>query len=238
MPNITENITLVMESVNRVAMAVGRNANTVTIVAASKGQTVAAIREAYAAGLRHFGESYLQEALIKIEQLSDLDIIWHFIGPLQSNKTAVIAKHFDWVHSIDRLSIAERLSRQRPQQLPPLQVCVQINIDGEASKSGVSPQQLSSLADQVSVLPNLCLRGLMAIPRPSATPKEQAQPLRAVADLLVELKSLSPRLAGLDTLSMGMSGDFAVAVAESATLLRIGSAIFGPRAASKTQLKQ
>lgn len=229
MPNITENITLVTESVSRIAMAVGRNANTVTIVAASKGQTAAAIREAYAAGLRHFGESYLQEALIKIEQLIDLDIIWHFIGPLQSNKTAVIAKHFDWVHSIDRLSIAERLSRQRPQPLPPLQVCVQVNIDGEASKSGVSPQQLVTLADQVSVLPNLCLRGLMAIPRPRVTPEEQAQPLRAVADLLAEFKSRSPRLAGLDTLSMGMSDDVAAAVAEGATLVRIGSAIFGPR---------
>ena len=229
MPNIAENISLVGENISHSAALVGRNANGVNIVAASKGRTEGVIREAYAAGVRHFGESYVQEAQRKIEKLGDLDITWHFIGPLQSNKTAVIASHFDWVDSLDRLRIAERLSRQRPSELPPLQVCLQVNIDGEVSKSGVAPGKVGELADKVCLLPNLCLRGLMVIPRPRATLEEQALPLRAVAKLLSELKSRSPALAGLDTLSMGMSDDLGAAVAEGATLVRIGTAIFGPR---------
>lgn len=231
MPNLAENITLVVQNIKRVSTLVGRNANTINIVAASKGQTAAAIREAYRAGVHHFGENYVQEALGKIEVLSDLDISWHFIGPIQSNKTATIARHFHWVHSVDRLRIAERLSRQRPPELPPLQVCLQVNVDGEASKSGVSPRQLPELAEAVCALPNLRLRGLMAIPRSRVNQKEQAIPLRELAQLLNKLKSRSPRLAGLDTLSMGMSEDLAAAVAEGATLVRVGTAIFGPRTA-------
>lgn len=232
MPNLTENITLVSENVRRIAALTGRKANTVDIVAASKGQTAAAIREAYAAGLRHFGENYLQEAQAKMEQLGDLEIVWHFIGPLQSNKTAAIARAFVWVHSVDRLSIAERLSRQRPAELPPLQVCLQVNIDGEISKRGAAPEQIVALAEGVCTLPNLCLRGLMAIPRPRASSAEKAEPLHALANLLAELKSGSPRLAGLDTLSMGMSSDVDEAIAEGATMVRLGTTIFGSRAAS------
>lgn len=230
MTNLTENITLVVQSINQVSERLGRDASDITIVAASKSQPVTAIRAAYSAGLRHFGENYLQEALKKIEQLSGLDICWHFIGPVQSNKTATIARNFAWVHTIDRLKIAERLSRQRPPELDSLQVCLQVNVDNESSKSGVDPGHLLDLAERVNALSGLQLRGLMAIPRRRIDPEKQAIPLRKLAGMLSELKSQSPKLAGLDTLSMGMSGDFGPAIEEGATLIRMGTAIFGSRA--------
>ena len=176
--------------------------------------------------MREFGESYLQEALDKIEALQDLDLVWHFIGPIQSNKTRPIASSFHWVHSVDRAKIARRLSEQRPPGLPPLQVCLQVNISAEQSKSGVAPEQLPQLAQEVAQLPRLQLRGLMAIP---AATQDSLQQRRAFAQLRREFEQLQLQLPGLDTLSMGMSGDMGSAIAEGATILRIGSAMFGPR---------
>jgi len=236
MINIYENIILLRQKVNHTAALVDRNANTINIVAASKGQSVARIREAYAGGLRNFGENYLQEAQIKMDQLLDLAISWHFIGPVQSNKTAILAQRFDWIHSVDRFRIAERLSRQRPDHLPPLQICLQVNIDSETSKSGLMPELAAELAEAVCELPRLKLRGLMAIPRPRAKVEEQAQPFHALAELLADIKFRSPKLAALDTLSMGMSNDLVAAVKEGATMVRVGTAIFGPRETSPHKL--
>jgi pyridoxal phosphate enzyme (YggS family) len=182
------------------------------------------IRAAASLGLSQFGENYLQEALEKMAALTDLPLTWHFIGPMQSNKTRAIAEHFDWVHSIDRLKIARRLSEQRPPHLPPLQVCLQVNVSGEASKSGVSPGALAELAAAVSELPGLRLRGLMAIP--AATEDLTAQHA-AFASLRRAMASL--QMPALDTLSMGMSGDLEAAIAEGATIVRVGTDIFGPR---------
>jgi len=187
------------------------------------------VREAHAAGQRDFGENYVQEALAKIEALADLrsDIVWHLIGPLQSNKTREVAAHFDWVHSVDRLKLAQRLSDQRPPELAPLQVCLQVNISGEESKSGVAPAGAPGLARAVAALPRLKLRGLMAIPEPAQDFEAQRVPHRALRELM---ESLNAEGLGLDTLSMGMSADLEAAVAEGATLVRIGTAIFGERA--------
>jgi pyridoxal phosphate enzyme (YggS family) len=205
------------------ADSAGRTAGEVELLAVSKTFPAAALREAYLAGQRCFAESYLQEALGKIADLHDLAVEWHFIGPIQSNKTRAIAENFAWVHSVDRLKIAERLSAQRPEHLPPLQLCLQVNISGEASKGGVPPCEVGALAEAVAKLPNLQLRGLMAIPAPADEVAEQ----RAGFAQLRELRDqISPRL---DTLSMGMSHDFAAAIAEGATIVRIGSAIFGSR---------
>ena len=199
---------------------------TVTLVAVSKTQPAARLREAFALGLTVFGENYLQEALEKQAALADLPIEWHFIGPLQSNKTRSVAEHFAWVHSVDRLKLAERLSAQRPPHLPLLQVCLQVNVSGEDSKSGVAPAQVVELAQAVHALPGLCLRGLMAIPEPSA----DAGLLR---DRFALLRTLQQQLVAaglpLDTLSMGMSADYALAIEEGATHVRIGSALFGAR---------
>ncbi len=203
----------------------GRPAGSVALLAVSKTQPAEAIRAAYAAGQRQFGENYLQEALAKQEAVSDLtDIVWHFIGPIQSNKTRAIATRFDWVHSVDRLKIAQRLSEQRPAAAPPLNVCLQVNISAEDSKSGVMPADVPLLARAVAALPRLRLRGLMAIPAPAAGFEQQRQPLR---QLRLAMEGLS--LGGLDTLSMGMSDDLEAAIAEGATLVRIGTALFGPR---------
>ena len=198
----------------------------ILLVAVSKTRPAGDIRAAHACGLCEFGESYLQEALVKIEALQDLDLVWHFIGPIQSNKTRAIASHFHWVHSVDRLKIARRLSEQRPAELPPLQICLQVNISGENSKSGVDPGELAALAEGVSALPRLQLRGLMAIPEPTDDPASQRQVFAQVRALLEETREIAP---GLDTLSMGMSSDLEAAVAEGATILRPGTAIFGPR---------
>jgi len=187
------------------------------------------VREAYDAGLRDFGENYVQEALAKIAALAPLrgEIAWHLIGPLQSNKTREVAANFDWVHSVDRLKLAQRLSEQRPAHLPPLQVCLQVNISGEASKSGVAPGEAAALAHAVAALPRLRLRGLMAIPEPAGDFEAQRAPHRALRELM---NALQAQGLALDTLSMGMSADLEAAVAEGATWVRVGTAIFGARA--------
>jgi pyridoxal phosphate enzyme (YggS family) len=208
------------------ALAAGRDPAAVQLVAVSKTFPAERLREAFAAGQRHFGESYLQEAIPKIAALADLPIVWHFIGPIQSNKTRPIAEHFQWVHSVDRLKIAERLSAQRPVTLPPLQICLQVNVSGEASKSGVTPEALPDLAAATARLPHLRLRGLMTIPEPTPDPdlqRRRFRELRALRD------ALNGRGLALDTLSMGMSDDLESAIAEGATLVRIGRAIFGER---------
>ncbi|MEQ8265014.1 YggS family pyridoxal phosphate-dependent enzyme [Pseudohaliea sp.] len=223
---IAGNIAEVWERVRAAAEKVGRDPKTVQVLAVSKTHPAEAVRAAFAAGQRHFGENYLQEAEDKIAATGDLDIHWHFIGPIQSNKTRSIAAHFDWVHSLDRLKIARRLSEQRPDNLPPLKVCLQVNISGEASKSGVEPDALPALAAAVAALPRLELRGLMAIPAPVQDEARKREPFARLAALLATLGGTLP---GLDTLSMGMSADLEAAIAEGATLVRIGTAIFGPR---------
>lgn len=211
---------------NRLAGAAirsGRLPEAVTLVAVSKTFPASSIREAAACGQRHIGESYVQEALAKQAQLSDLDLVWHFIGPIQSNKTREIAEHFDWVHGVDREKIAQRLSQQRPENLPPLNVCLQVNMSMEATKSGVAPDEIFMLAKTVSGLPGLKLRGLMTIPAPDKDPRPA---FRRLSGLLDELNA---RGFTLDSLSMGMSGDYEIAIQEGATLVRVGSAIFGKR---------
>ncbi len=197
-----------------------------TLLAVSKTQPAERLRELYQLGQRDFGENYLQEALAKQAALADLRICWHFIGPIQSNKTKSIAEHFDWVHSVDRIKVARRLSEQRPETLPALNVCLQVDISGEASKSGVPPEALPELAEAVAELPRLRLRGLMCIPAPSDDFAEQR---RAFAEMRHGFEALRARGHALDTLSMGMSGDLEAAIAEGATLVRIGTALFGPR---------
>lgn len=215
----------------RACAAVKRPVESVTLLAVGKTFPPAALRAAFAAGQRAFGENYAQEALAKIEALADLRprIEWHLIGPLQSNKTREVAAAFDWVHAIDRAKIAERLSAQRPAGMAPLQVCLQVNVSAEASKSGVAPADALPLALAVAALPNLRLRGLMAIPEPAGGFEAQRRPHRALRELLEALQAADPRLARLDTLSMGMSADLEAAIAEGATIVRVGSAIFGAR---------
>lgn len=198
----------------------------IVLLAVSKTRPAEDIRVAYECGLKQFGESYLQEAVDKIAELSDLPLTWHFIGPIQSNKTRPIAEHFQWVHSVDRAKIARRLNDQRPENLPPLQVCLQVNISGESSKSGIGLEDLDTLATLVEELPRLQLRGLMAIP---AATKEESEQRAAFALLRETFERLKLQHPQLDTLSMGMSGDMEAAIAEGSTLIRIGTAIFGPR---------
>ncbi len=229
MPNITQNINQLLQQIGQIAETCGRRGDEIQLLAVSKTCSAEAIREAWGAGLRRFGENYLQEALDKMAGLTDLDIEWHFIGPIQSNKTRAIAEHFSWVHSVDREKIARRLSDQRPGHLPPLNICLQVNIDNEPSKSGVPPEQVAELALRVAALPGLRLRGLMAIPEPATTAEKQRLPFFRLRQLLATLRGLAPELAELDTLSMGMSGDLAAAIAEGATLVRVGTAIFGAR---------
>lgn len=206
----------------------GRSRSAVQLLCVSKTQPAAAIRAAHALGERHFGENYVQEALDKQAELADLrgELVWHLIGPLQANKTRAVAEGFDWVHSVDRLRIAERLSAQRPADKPALQICLQVNISQEDSKHGVAPQDCLALAQAVATLPRLRLRGLMAIPAPAEGLPAQREPLHRLAELLRALNAQGLRL---DTLSMGMSADLEAAVAEGASWLRIGSAIFGAR---------
>ncbi len=213
----------------RIALAVQRYQRppqSVTLLAASKAQTADMMRQAYLLGIRNFGENYLQEAIAKQQALADLqDIVWHFIGPIQSNKTRDIAAHFHWVHSVDRQRIAQRLHEQRPGGLGPLQVCVQVNIGGEPQKAGVAPDQLHDLVACCLRLPNLALRGLMAVPPHGEDPAPHFQ---ALAALLAGLKSAFPG-SPLDTLSMGMSADLDPAIEGGATIVRVGTALFGSR---------
>jgi pyridoxal phosphate enzyme (YggS family) len=226
MTTIASNLQAVRAAMAAAAAEAGRGVDEVCLLAVSKTFPPEAIREACEAGQARFAESYVQEALPKIAALHGLPVEWHFIGPIQGNKTRAIAEHFAWVHSVDRLKIAERLSAQRPATLPPLQVCLQVNISGEASKSGVPPQEAAQLATAVARLPHLALRGLMAIPEPSG---EVAAQRAAFARLRELLERLNRQGLQLDTLSMGMSQDFAAAIAEGATMVRVGSAIFGNR---------
>nr|WP_314577435.1 YggS family pyridoxal phosphate-dependent enzyme [uncultured Pseudomonas sp.] len=223
MSTIAENISTLAERINNAARAVQRDPASVGLLAVSKTKPAGDLREAYAAGLRDFGENYLQEALGKQSELSDLPLIWHFIGPIQSNKTRAIAENFAWVHSVDRLKIAQRLSEQRPADLLPLNICIQVNVSGEASKSGCTPQDLPALAQAIRALPNLRLRGLMAIPEPTEDSDEQNAAFAAVRTLQDQLN------LPLDTLSMGMSHDLEAAIAQGATWVRIGTALFGAR---------
>lgn len=211
----------------RAAVAAGRDPAGVRLLAVSKTWPAESVREAAAAGQRAFGENYVQEGVAKVEALADLELEWHFIGPLQSNKTRLVANRFAWVHSIDRLKIAERLAEQRDVHLPPLDVCIQVNVSGEASKSGVAPADLPELARAVASLPRLRLRGLMAIPEP--TPDVALQRAR-FASLRMLRDELNAAGLGLDTLSMGMSDDLEAAIAEGSTMVRVGTAIFGARA--------
>jgi pyridoxal phosphate enzyme (YggS family) len=216
----------VQERLARALAEAGRAPDAARLVAVSKTVPAARLREVFACGQRAFGESYVQEARAKQEALADLAIEWHFIGPLQSNKTRAVAERFAWVHSLDRLRMAERLSAQRPADLPPLNVCIQVNIDREPTKSGVAPEEVSDLAHAVARLPRLALRGLMAIPAPATDPAIQRDAFRRVRALFERLRAEG---LPLDTLSMGMSDDLEAAVLEGATLVRVGSAIFGAR---------
>lgn len=227
-PGISDRLNLVRSRIADAEQRWRRESGSVRLLAVSKTRSATEIRQAAAAGQVAFGESYLQEALTKIEALSGVGLEWHFIGPIQTNKTRGIAEHFDWVHSVDRLRIAQRLNEQRPPHLPPLQVCLQINISGEASKSGVEPAQLPALAQAVAGLDRLRLRGLMAVPAPADDFDAQRAPFAAVRGLFEDLRGAG---LDLDTLSMGMSDDMEAAIAEGANLVRIGTAIFGPRAA-------
>lgn len=226
MTTIASNLQAVRNAIAAAAAGNGRQTSEIRLLAVSKTFATDALREAYAAGQACFAESYVQEALGKIAALRDLAIEWHYIGPIQSNKTRAIAENFMWVHSVDRLKIAERLSEQRPAHLPPLQVCLQVNISGEDSKGGVAPDVVDALAHAVAELPNLKLRGLMTVPAPGHNIAVQRLPFAKLRELRDRLNRQGLQL---DTLSMGMSDDFAAAIAEGATMVRIGTAIFGNR---------
>ncbi|AMA47504.1 YggS family pyridoxal phosphate-dependent enzyme [Pseudomonas alabamensis] len=223
MSTLADNLSALATRIEHAATAAGRDPAEVRLLAVSKTKPAETVRQAYAAGVRDVGENYLQEALDKQQALTDLTLIWHFIGPIQSNKTRAIAEHFDWVHSVDRLKIAQRLSAQRPAHLPALNICLQVNVSGEDSKSGCSPDELAALATAVAALPGLHLRGLMAIPEPT---DDRAAQEAAFARLRVLRDGLG---LDLDTLSMGMSHDLEAAIAQGATWVRIGTALFGAR---------
>ena len=226
MTSIAANLQAVRARIAAACIGAGRAADSVQLLAVSKTWPAASVREAVAAWQRAFGENYVQEAVTKAAELGDAGLEWHFIGPLQGNKTRLVAENFAWVHSVERLKIAERLAAQRPPKLPALQVCLQVNISGEVSKSGCSPHELPDLARAVAVLPGLRLRGLMAIPEPGDDVRLQ----RSRFALLRELRDrLATEGLALDTLSMGMSHDLEAAILEGATIVRIGTAIFGQR---------
>ncbi|HYD96407.1 MAG TPA: YggS family pyridoxal phosphate-dependent enzyme [Noviherbaspirillum sp.] len=230
MSPISYNLQAVRERIAADARTALRDPQSVSLLAVSKTFGPDAVIEAADAGQRAFGENYLQEAVDKMTAVRaarpGLALEWHFIGPIQSNKTRPIAEHFDWVHSVDREKIAQRLSEQRPAQLPPLNICLQVNVSGEESKSGVAPDEVAALARKVAGLPRLALRGLMAIPEPTEDTERQHQPFRQLRGLL---ESLRAEGLALDTLSMGMSADMDAAIAEGATIVRVGTAIFGHR---------
>ena len=228
--NIVESLEDARNRLRTALTNAGRDPASAHLLAVSKTQPAASVRQAFEAGQREFGENYVQEALDKQAALADLDaIVWHFIGPLQSNKTRAVAEHFQWVHTLDRERIARRLAAQRPPALGPLDVCLQVNVSGEASKSGVAPADLPALADVVATLPQLRLRGLMTLPAPSDELATQRRPFAELRELLASLRQRHPQ-APLDTLSMGMSGDLEAAVLEGTTWVRLGTAIFGQRA--------
>ncbi|MCB6183000.1 YggS family pyridoxal phosphate-dependent enzyme [Leeia sp. TBRC 13508] len=216
----------VKKQISQVADQCGRSSHDILLLAVSKTFPVEAVEAAFDAGQRAFGENYVQELATKSTALAHLPIEWHFIGPLQSNKTKIVAEHAHWMHSVDRLKIAERLSDQRPAHLPPLNICLQVNISGEASKSGITPSEVMTLASEITKLPNLILRGLMCIPAPAATHDAQRAPFAALRELLQQMQSEG---LAVDTLSMGMSSDMAAAIEEGATIVRVGTAIFGSR---------
>lgn len=227
MHKIDDKLAKVTARIQEAARAAGRDPQTVQLIAVSKTQPAESIARAYAWGQRRFGENYLQEALEKQLALRNLpELEWHFIGPIQSNKTRAIAEHFSWVHSVDRLKIAQRLHEQRPEHLPPLNICVQVNIDDESTKSGVSLAELPALVTAVAPLTRLKLRGLMAIPAATGDPAQQR---RAFAKLRSAMQVLNLQGLRMDTLSMGMSGDMEAAIAEGATFVRVGTDIFGAR---------
>lgn len=224
MNNIKQNFSLINTQIKQAEIACQRPAGSVQLLAVSKTKIAADIAQAYQLGQRHFGENYLQEALNKQQQLAAFNISWHFIGPIQSNKTRAIATHFHWVHSVDRLKIAQRLSEQRPSHLPPLNICLQVNISDEESKSGLGLANLPELIAQVQQLPNLRLRGVMAIPAPETDYELQRLPYRKIYQAVLAL-----HLPELDTFSFGMTGDLVAAIAEGATIVRVGTALFGSR---------
>jgi pyridoxal phosphate enzyme (YggS family) len=224
--SVSANLAQVRKRIELACLSAERPANAVHLLAVSKTMPAQAVREAYAAGQVAFGENYIQEGVDKIASLADLPLEWHCIGPIQSNKSKLVAENFAWVHSIDRLKIAERLSAQRPVNLPPLQVCLQVNVDGGSNKSGVTPSELLALAQAVAKLPNLQLRGIMTIPEPA----ENEAAARAVHHQAKDLfDSLQAAGLSVDTLSMGMTGDLEAAIAEGSTCVRVGTAIFGQR---------
>lgn len=226
MTTICANLQAVKSRIAAACDHAGRDRDAVKLLAVSKTWPAACVRAAAACGQAAFGENYVQESVAKIATLHDLPLEWHFIGPLQSNKTRLVAEHFAWVHSIDRVKIAERLSAQRPAELPPLQACIEINISGEASKGGCAPADAPTLADAIAGLPGLALRGLMAIPQPTADTARQRGQFARLREIRANLVA---RGHALDTLSMGMSDDLEAAIAEGATIVRVGTAIFGER---------
>jgi hypothetical protein len=226
MTMIAANLQLVRGRISQAALACNRKPDNVTLLAVSKTFPAEAVRQAFAAGQTAFGENYIQEAVDKMAVLSDLPLVWHCIGPIQSNKTRLVAEHFDWVHSVDRLKIAQRLSDQRPADLAPLQVCIQVNVDGGPTKAGVAPDAALELAQQIAGLPRLRLRGLMTIPEPAADFAE-AYSVHLRARALFD--ALNAQDMQLDTLSMGMTSDLEAAVQAGSTMVRVGTAIFGKR---------
>ena len=224
MTTITQRLKRIRSQISAVELAYNRRPGSVLLLAVSKTKPAEDLAVAYQAGQRHFGENYLQEALGKQQELGAYDITWHFIGPIQSNKTKLLAAHFDWVHSVDSLKIARRLSEQRPAHLPPLNICLQVNISDEQSKSGITLAELPELCEQVARLPNLTLRGVMAIPAPQDDFEQQCQPYKTLYQAVAKLGRPE-----LDTFSFGMTGDLKAAIAEGSTIVRIGTALFGER---------
>lgn len=225
--SISQNLATISQQIQQYCQQANRPEQSVRLLAVSKTKPISAIAEAIEAGQRAFGENYVQEGIEKIQHFAENDTLeWHFIGLLQSNKTRVVAEHFDWVQTIDRLKIAQRLSEQRPERLPALNVLIQINISDEASKSGISAKEMVELATQISQLPRLKLRGLMAIPKPESEPEQQKIALAQMNELFLQLQS---QFEGIDTLSMGMSDDMPSAIECGSTMVRIGTAIFGAR---------
>ena len=226
MIRVTENLRLIRDLLAEATSAAGRSDSSVKLLAVSKKQPVSAILAAAEAGQRDFGENFVQEGLEKIAAAGRDDLIWHFIGHLQTNKTRAVAAHFDWVHTVDRFKVAKRLSEQRPDTMDSLNICLQVNIDNEPAKSGVQPDEVASLANDIVGLPRIRLRGLMCLPASRNDPEEQREPFARLRQLFESLRSEG---LDIDTLSMGMSGDFAAAIHEGSTIVRIGTAVFGPR---------
>lgn len=224
MTTITERLKQIRSQISDAELACNRQPGSVLLLAVSKTKPSEDIAAAYQSGQRHFGENYLQEALRKQQELGAYDITWHFIGPIQSNKTRALATHFDWVHSVDSLKIAKRLSEQRPSHLPPLNICLQVNISDEQSKSGITLAELPQLCEQIAKLPNLKLRGVMAIPAPQQDFEQQRRPYKTLYQAVAKLGQPE-----LDTFSFGMTGDLKAAIAEGSTIVRIGTALFGER---------